>query len=166
MSQDRAPMTEARVRRCTPDDAAALAAHVPGARHYAAGAFDRQRRGEVDFLVAFHAGLAAGSAELTFDDPPELKNLSVAPASRGQGLGSALIRYAEGLVENRDPEARPGQRSLTLGVGLENPGAARLYERIGYVRTGHVATTTYTYIDDDGVEHTVTEQDEDLIKRW
>ncbi len=108
----------------------------------------------------------AGSAELTFDDPPELQNLSVAPASRGQGLGSALLTYAESLVEQRDPQANHGTRSLVLGVGLENPGAARLYERLGYVRTGHVSTTTYTYIDDDGMEHTATEQDEDLIKKW
>lgn len=157
---------ETHVRRCTPEDAAALAAHVPGARHYAAGAFDRQARGEVDFLVALVGGLVAGSAELTDGDPPELLNLSVAPASRGRGLGSALISYAESLVGLRDPKALQGERSLVLGVGLKNTAAARLYEHLGFVRTGHISTTTYTYIDDEGVEHTATEQDEELIKRW
>ncbi len=44
--------------------------------------------------------------------------------------------------------------------------AAALYERLGYVHTGAVTTTTYEYVDDLGVTRTATETDEDLVKTW
>lgn len=53
---------------------------------------------------------------------------------------------------------------MGLGVGLENPGAGRLYERLGYARTGVVSTTTYSYRDAHGVERAATEDDELLVK--
>ena len=154
------------VRRCTADDAAALASYGIGTSVYVAGALERHGRGEVDFLVVLYAGVVAGSAELTFDDPPELKNLSVETEFRGRGLGSALITYAETLIELRHPGARVGERALLVGVGLDNPEAARLYERLGFVRTGRICTTTYEYADELGVSRAATERDEDLIKRW
>ena len=154
------------VRRCTDADADALHAGEPLGRNYARGAGERQRRGEVDFLVAERDGVIVGSGEVTYDNPPELKNLAVDEASRGRGVGSALIGAAERVVEarHRDDHARP--RALLLGVGEDNPRAAALYERLGYVRTGVVTTTTYGYVDDEGVARTATERDEDLIKRW
>ena len=154
------------VRRCTDDDAAAFASDGIGASDYAAGALERQNRGEVDFLVVLDCGVIAGSAELTFDDPPELKNLGVAAQFRGRGLGGALISRAEELIELRHPGARAGARALLVGVGMDNSDAARLYERLGFGRTGRISTTTYEYADEEGVSRTATERDEDLIKRW
>ncbi|MGO1312884.1 MAG: GNAT family N-acetyltransferase [Brevibacterium aurantiacum] len=47
---------------------------------------------------------------------------------------------------------------------MDNPGARRLYERLGYRGTGEITTRTYRYVDADG-EHEVTETDERLSKR-
>jgi len=64
-------------------------------------------------------------------------------AARGQGVGSTIIAAAEAIVVERVGANGTGSRQLVLGVGLDNPRAAALYERLGYVRTGAVTTTTY-----------------------
>lgn|GEM_PF-4268222 len=118
------------------------------------------------FLVVRLDGVLVGAAEVTSAQPPELKNLSVTESARGQGAGKALIEAAEGLVEARHGPTSHGPRELAIGVGIENPRAAALYERMGYVRTGVMSTTTYDFVDDDGETRTATERDEELIKRW
>lgn len=57
--------------------------------------------------------------------------LVVSEASRGLGLGTALMERAE------DRAREMGKRKMTLQVVAENAGAIRLYERLGYrtVRT-------------------------------
>lgn len=154
------------VRRCTEADVSALEAAEPPGSGYARGAFARQEAGSVDFLVALVDGVPLGSGELTRDDPPELKNLGVEPAARGRGVGTVLIRAAESLVADRCSAAGVGECALVVGVGLDNPRAAALYERLGYQRSGVLSTTTYSYVDAAGVTQTVTERDEELIKRW
>jgi len=154
------------VRRCAEADVAVLEAHEPPGSGYARGAFARQEAGLVDFLIAIVDGALLGSAELTQDVPPELKNLGVDDGARGRGVGTALIRAAESTVESRVPGAGVGERSLVVGVGLDNPRAAALYERLGYRRTGVLSSTTYSYVDAEGVAQTITERDEELVKRW
>lgn len=154
------------VRRCTAEDLAALAAREPSGAEYARGAFDRQTSGLTDFLVAVVDGVPLGSAELTRDDPPELKNLSVDAAAQGRGLGTALVRAAESLVEQRARTADVGERVLVIGVGVENPQAAALYGRLGFERTGVISSTTYSFIDESGATQAVTERDEELVRRW
>jgi ribosomal protein S18 acetylase RimI-like enzyme len=51
---------------------------------------------------------------------------AVAPELRGRGIGTALMAAAEELVCSRGFEA------IVLGVEDSNPGARRLYERLGY----------------------------------
>jgi len=53
--------------------------------------------------------------------------------ARGQGVGSALLDAAEQLARRRRC------RALRLEVRTDNPGAVRLYERLGYRRIGHAA---------------------------
>lgn len=154
------------VRRCTPDDAAAMDAREPAARRYALGALARQDAGLTDFLVAEVGGVIVGSGELTMTDPAELKSLSVDVSARGQGVGSAIIAAAEKVVDERQGPRRERPRQLVVGVGVDNPRAAALYDRLGFVRTGVVSTTTYDYVDDDGVNRTATETDEELVKIW
>ncbi|UTT61659.1 GNAT family N-acetyltransferase [Microcella humidisoli] len=99
-------------------------------------------------------------------DPAELKSLSVDASARGRGVGSAIIAAAEKVVEERADLATGRARRLVVGVVFDNPRAAALYERLGFVRTGVVSTTTYEYVDDEGATRTATETDEELVKVW
>ena len=56
-------------------------------------------------------------------------SLAVDPASRGMGIGTALMRKAE------EKAGLMGKRTMALGVIAENDGAVRLYERLGYRET-------------------------------
>jgi ribosomal protein S18 acetylase RimI-like enzyme len=141
-------------------------AREPAARQYALGALARQEAGLTDFLVAEFGGVIVGSGELTTTDPAEFKSLSVDASARGQGVGSAIIAAAERVVEERADRATGRARHLVVGVGVDNPRAAALYERLGFVRTGVVSTTTYEYVDDEGATRTATETDEELIRVW
>ncbi|MBN9224317.1 MAG: acetyltransferase [Microbacterium sp. SCN 70-27] len=51
-----------------------------------------------------------------------------------------------------------------MGVGVDNPRARALYERLGYVATGRFSTTTYDFMDASGATRTATETDELLVK--
>jgi len=63
-------------------------------------------------------------------DELHINNVAVAPAHRGRGAGTALIR--EVLSEG----ARMGARRATLEVRRSNEAARRLYERLGFTVTG------------------------------
>src|SRR4051812_46745573 len=52
--------------------------------------------------------------------------LAVHPAHRGRGVGTALVRFAEERTFVVSP-------NLFLTVSSFNPGARRLYERLGFV---------------------------------
>lgn len=60
--------------------------------------------------------------------PPDhlLVDISLFPWARGEGIGEALIRSAQ-------QEAAAQDRGMTLHVLQQNPGARRLYERLGFV---------------------------------
>jgi ribosomal protein S18 acetylase RimI-like enzyme len=55
-----------------------------------------------------------------------LYSLRVRPDWQGQGLGTRLIRAAESALRAR------GFRVAVIAAGKDNPGARRLYERLGY----------------------------------
>ena len=59
--------------------------------------------------------------------------LALLPDWQGRGIGSAIVRK---LVER----ARELESALVLRVFKTNPRAARLYESLGFVRTGESAT--------------------------
>jgi ribosomal protein S18 acetylase RimI-like enzyme len=66
------------------------------------------------------------------DDPPEallLDNVALAPAAQGQGLGRALMGFAEAEARRR---GRPAIRLYTNAAMETN---IRLYERLGYAVT-------------------------------
>lgn len=132
------------------------AAEPPGA-DVASRCFARQERGESVLLVAWRGDDPVGTGELLRGDVAEVRSLHVQPARRGRGYGTAMLRKAERLAQAW------GATSLRLGVGLDNPDARRLYQRLGYTGTGEVETTTYTYVDDDG-PHEATETAEWLVK--
>jgi GNAT superfamily N-acetyltransferase len=62
---------------------------------------------------------------------PTLTHLEVLGPLQRRGIGTALIHAGE------DTARRLGDQHLAIGVGLDNPGARRLYERLGYADWGH-----------------------------
>ena len=74
-----------------------------------------------------------GFAVLCFAGPLSgyLQALCIAPAHRGRGLGTALLRAAEQQVFKRSP-------NFFLCVSSFNTGAIRLYEREGFARVGEL----------------------------
>lgn len=62
-----------------------------------------------------------------------IMTLDVAPDHRRRGLASQLMQRAE------EAAREAGVDSLALHVWVENEGALRFYERMGYMRAGRVA---------------------------
>lgn len=149
-------MEDAVVRPCEASDVDVIAAREPEGRDYARTTFDRQQAGRCLYLVAWLDDEPVGSGELEWAPVPELKNLQVIPACRGRGIGAALNRAAE--------EAARGHGRIAIGVGSDNPGAKRLYLRLGYRPTGRTETYTYSYVDDSGTRQSATETAEYLEK--
>jgi ribosomal protein S18 acetylase RimI-like enzyme len=59
--------------------------------------------------------------------------LPLAPAAQGRGLGTAILRRLAREAEGRG-------RALGLSVDRINVRALRLYERLGFLRTGATET--------------------------
>jgi hypothetical protein len=86
----------------------------------------------------------------------------------------ALQASEVGRLEQEEPPGRGFARAaeervgaggrLAVGVGLDNPRARALYERLGYRGTGEITTTSYSFVDDAGVTRQATETDETLVK--
>jgi GNAT superfamily N-acetyltransferase len=99
----------------------------------------RTRQGAGELLVAWLDGRVVGDVYLScevheepelrreFPGVPLLNHLEVTPARQRRGIGTALVHACETAALTR------GHNVLILGVGLDNPDAKRLYERLGYV---------------------------------
>jgi GNAT superfamily N-acetyltransferase len=93
--------------------------------------------GQRALLVAEDARGLCGTVQLIFDLPEnqphraDLAKMLVHRRARRQGLGAALIRAAEGTAR------RSGKRLLVLDA-VTGGDAARLYERLGWVRAGDI----------------------------
>ena len=62
---------------------------------------------------------------------PTLVHLEVLGRLQRRGIGTALVHAGE------DTARRLGHDRIAIGVALDNPGARRLYERLGYRDWGH-----------------------------
>jgi len=60
-----------------------------------------------------------------------LQTICIAPGLRGLGLGSKLVAFAEARIFREHP-------NVFLCVSSFNPGARRLYERLGYTLVGEL----------------------------
>ena len=80
-----------------------------------------------------------------FPGVPLLNHLEVAVPWQRRGIGTALVQACEQEAVVR------GHDVLLLGVGLDNPDAKRLYERLGYLDWGQGPIVTHwTEPDEDG----------------
>jgi GNAT superfamily N-acetyltransferase len=149
-------VTAIEVRALAASEVGRLERDEPPGRGFARAMWALQEAGGSTLLVAWDGDRPVGAGQLDLrGDVPELRNLQVDAAERGRGIGTAIIRAAEERVA-------PGR--LAVGVGLDNPRARALYERLGYRGTGETTTTTYAYVDDAGVTRQATETDETLAR--
>ena len=81
----------------------------------------RDARGVAAFTILDLRGLLNGYVQ----------TLCVRPDCRGQGLGSALLRWAEERIFRDSP-------NVFICVSSFNPAARRLYERLGFERIGEL----------------------------
>ena len=145
---------------------------VLGERHWFTDRLARQQRGGGVLLVAWLDGHSVGEVFLECEpakEPevrrqlpgvPRLDHLEVPGPFQGRGIGTALIGAAEGTARQL------GHERIALGVGLDNPKARRLYERLGYADWGH-GTVVGTWVEypDDGPPVTLSEVCDMLVKR-
>jgi putative acetyltransferase len=120
-----------------PEVAALLAEHLddmrasspPESKH--ALDLEALRRPDVTFWTVWEDDVLLGFGALRELDPThgEIKSMRTASASRGRGVGSALVRHV--VAEGR----RRGYRRLSLETGSSEhfAPARRLYERHGFV---------------------------------
>jgi GNAT superfamily N-acetyltransferase len=163
--------TKAEIRRASDADLDALVAAM-GQRDHFTDRLARQQDGRGVLLVAWLDGRPVGNGSLSWepaDHPemhrhlpgvPELSHLEVVGPLWGQGIGTALIRAAEATARQF------GHDRLILGVGVDNPKARRLYERLGYVDWDHgTIVGTWTERGPDGLPVTLSETCHVLVKR-
>ena len=83
---------------------------------------------DVRFFVARQDGraLGCGGYMLLPGQAAEMKRLFVDPATRGQGIGGAIIRVLE------EAAAREGVCTLLLETGIKSFEALRLYKSLGF----------------------------------
>jgi GNAT superfamily N-acetyltransferase len=145
------------VRALAASEVERLEREEPPGRGFVRAMWAAQETGGSVLLVAWDGDRPLGSGQLDLrGGGPELRNLQVEEAARGRGAGTAIVREAERRIG-------PGGR-LTMAVGLDNPRARALYERLGYRSTGETTTTSYAYVDDAGVTRQATETDETLAR--
>lgn len=160
------------IRDCAPGDLPALEHDLPshGAELHARF-LHRQRAGEATYLVAWSGprpvgsgvigwlGFPSAESRARLPGIPVIRNLAVPPPWRNRGVATALIRAAERRILER------GQAQVGIAVGLDNPDAARLYRRLGYVDTWLREVSRYDALDEAGGSHRFEEHNRLLRKR-
>ena len=121
------------LRRATPDDAMALQRACwpewPAAAvcEFLERVNTSAARGRGYPAVALFEDAPIGFGQLTlWRDAAEIGDLIVAPARRGQGVGTALIAHLA------DRARAWGITRLEIGAALSNPRALALYQRLGF----------------------------------
>ena len=90
----------------------------------------RARYPEAAYEVLELDGVAAGRlVTAAVDGALRVVDIAVMPCARGRGVASETLRRVQHLA------AREG-RDVTLGVGMHNHGARRLYAALGFVPEG------------------------------
>jgi len=131
-------------------------------RRIYADVFERTQQGEAVMWIADLPGfglIGQTFVQLNSDYRPELANgktrayvhaFRVRPQFRNAGLGTRLMLTAEDDLRKR------GYRAVILAVAKDNPGARRLYVRMGYEVIG-AESGRWSYRDERGVLQHVVE---------
>jgi len=133
-------------------------------RHFYEAQWVAHSEGTVAALIADLNGFPIGQAAIhwhgkpTHPQIPDIQSLRVFAAFRGLGIGTLLLQASENLVRAR------GYERVSLAVGLENPKARRLYERLEYSATGEPYNDIWYYTNAQGQSVRVEEMVVDLVK--
>ncbi|GIP05505.1 N-acetyltransferase [Paenibacillus lautus] len=107
---------------------------------------DWGRAGDLGYIAVNAAGKPSGSITIRYfdegnkgfgyvsDDIPEL-GMALIPESRGQGLGTALMKVLFRGMKER------GIQKVSLSVAPDNAAAMKLYERFGFQEAGMCGTS-------------------------
>jgi len=142
-----------------------------GQQHFFAERFRRQQDGRGVLLVAWLDGRPVGDVYVWLERAEEwqlrehlpgiplLNHLEVVDGMRNRAIGTAIVEAAERLL------AAQGFKQVALGIRLDNAGAARLYERLGYAEWehGHIETSYVVFLA-DGQEDREPEMCRILVK--
>jgi GNAT superfamily N-acetyltransferase len=131
----------------------------------------RQREGEAAYLIFWHRDTPIGHLFLKWSGPhdprvaatiancAEIEDFVVIPALRSQGIGSHALAHAAALARER------GFQRLGLAVGLDNPRARALYERLGFTDANcGIITVRWQYPGPDGHKHWAEQRCTYLVK--
>jgi GNAT superfamily N-acetyltransferase len=142
------------IRPATREEVDQLIAQAePAAQHHLRERWGTQQRGEGVFLLARRDDEIVGHTMLlnqskyaeirAAHDPVEINGLHAYVPN--QGIGTAIIRATEAIA------AEWSRPTIGLAVGRDNPGARRLYERLGYQQCDGVQVLdTWTEQDAEG----------------
>jgi [ribosomal protein S18]-alanine N-acetyltransferase len=136
----RQPQRDARQGRC--DDVPAPAGGLIDIRELTAADVDRvgdrlplaRLGGQGTYLVAWDDAEPVAHAHISWTGTklgvPEIQDVFVREDRRRRGLGRAVTLAAEQFAAAR------GTTQISLGTSIDNDGARRLYERLGYRDSG------------------------------
>ena len=104
-------------------------------RHLPLSRLDQQIEERLTYVIAWEDDRPVGHAHIAWSDThlglPEIQDVFVLPELRRRGIASQLTHAAE------DEARRRGWDRISLSVSRsDNPAAARLYAKLGYVDAG------------------------------
>ncbi|KAI1858474.1 uncharacterized protein JN550_012607 [Neoarthrinium moseri] len=105
----------------------------------------RSTLGKVAGIAQLHRGQTHPSVHGTTQDLATLQKLYVDSSMHGQGIGTKIVAYVENLARSE------GFKQLWLTVWEENTKAQKLYERLGYTKSGETEFVTGSCIQTDYV---------------
>lgn len=153
------PGARALVQACREGDLTALETNIPspGRSTFHRNRFREQSSGRSIYLIAWVAERPVGhvlvrwsgtnqpAVRRVLGQTPMLNALGVSAPYRRRGIATELILHAERLARDR------GHRAVGLGVDVDNAGARRLYDRLGYRDWGHgTVPSQWTWTSDNG----------------
>ena len=161
------------VRPLVQDEIPLLDAHLDverlAGRHH--DRFTQQQDGRLTYLIAWRDGIPIGHTMTRWEGTTDIfvaeritncahiEDLFVMPELRSRGIGTRILAHAERLAAER------GFTQIGLAVGIDNPRARALYERLGYENTGFGAFEIGgTYTDRRGQSREWREVCEYLVK--
>ena len=136
------------------------------------GRYAQQQYGCLTYLIAWLEGIPIGHAMVRWTGTTDafvadrisgcahVEDLFVMPERRSRGIGTRILARAEHLSLER------GFKQIGLAVGIDNPRARSLYERLGYMDTRFgVFEIGGSYRDVHGKQREWREVCEYLVKR-